>query len=102
MGRRSTTNALEVRFPRLDVVRILYSKFESGRYYDGNFCHGIERGGYQQALYIYQGMGRDDDASAALRMSANLYDRDDVMEMRIYFKINNVSSTLVACFGVYC
>jgi hypothetical protein len=46
-------------------------------------------------------MGRDDDASAALRMSANLYDRDDVMEMRIYFKINNGSSTLVACFGVY-
>ena len=28
MGRRSTTNALEVRFPRLDVVRILYPKFE--------------------------------------------------------------------------
>lgn len=47
-------------------------------------------------------MGRHDDASAALRMSANLYDRDDVMEMGIYFKINNVSSTLVACFGVYC
>lgn len=45
-------------------------------------------------------MARDDDANAALEMRVNLYDRDDMMETRIYFKINNIGLTSLASFDV--